>query len=244
MIDEFDFSAFVSEREADHLPEQQRKKVLYVQNGIDLDSYKPETSKKPSHNIVFTGVMDYFPNVDAVMFFSTRVFPRIRQRFPDARFFIVGSNPVRAVRDLASIPGIVVTGTVPDVRPFLAQAHVSVAPLRISQGIQNKILQALAAGLPVVASPNAAAGLSHTANLPLVIAEKEAAFAQAVMDFLARPRLSAEEIRRCRRQLKTHYHWSKNLDMFEKAIKSLTPDLDPSWIHTVGAVAACIGSSL
>ncbi len=219
LIDEFDLCAFVSAREADHLPARQRNKVVFVQNGIDLEFFRPELKNRESHDIVFTGVMDYFPNVDAVTFFARDVFPAVRKRFPDARFLIVGSNPVPSVKRLASLPGVTVTGTVPDVRPFLAGARLSVAPLRISQGIQNKILQALAAGLPVVASPNAAAALTDLENVPLTIARDAEGFVAAITRWFERPPLDLNEIQSCQDYLQTHHRWSTNLDAFERAIE-------------------------
>ncbi|HEV8128610.1 MAG TPA: glycosyltransferase, partial [Candidatus Eisenbacteria bacterium] len=110
-------------------------------------------------SIVFTGLMDYFPNVDGVRHFCAEIFPRVRAEVPDARFVIVGRNPVRSVRALARLPGVSVTGAVPDVRPYLASAAVSVAPLRVARGIQNKILEAMAMALPVVATSAAFEGV-------------------------------------------------------------------------------------
>jgi sugar transferase (PEP-CTERM/EpsH1 system associated) len=244
MIDEFDFSVFVSAREADHLSERQQSRVLLIQNGIDLDFYRPEKRRPRSRDIVFTGVMDYFPNVDAVTYFAHEIFPSLRQRFPDARFVIVGSNPVSAVRKLAALPGVVVTGAVPDVRHFIAQSRVAVAPLRISQGIQNKILQALAGGLPVVASPNAVAGLPHLTRVPLTIAEDSKAFIAAVGEYLSRPLLSQAEVQSCRQELKRHHDWGTNLGAFQAAMNTLAPRLQKSWRHIGAVVTAGVGSSL
>ncbi len=109
--------------------------------------------------IIFTGSMDYFPNVDAVTSFYRDVFPAIRAEMPNARLVIAGRNPSRAVRDLASDPSVCVTGAVPDVRPYLRGAAVAIAPLRVARGVQTKILEALCMGLPVAASSKAAMAL-------------------------------------------------------------------------------------
>jgi hypothetical protein len=109
--------------------------------------------------VVFTGAMDYWANVDAVGWFACEVFPRVRSSFPQARFYIVGARPARAVRDLARLPGVRVTGAVPDIRPYLAHSRAAVAPLRIARGVQNKVLEAMAMARPVVASPQAVAGI-------------------------------------------------------------------------------------
>jgi sugar transferase (PEP-CTERM/EpsH1 system associated) len=109
--------------------------------------------------IIFTGSMDYFPNVDAATFFCREVFPAVRAALPQVRFIIAGRNPVRAVRQLSNDPGVSVTGSVSDIRPYLRGAAVAVAPLRVARGVQNKILEAMAMGLPVAASSKVAKAL-------------------------------------------------------------------------------------
>jgi polysaccharide biosynthesis protein PslH len=109
--------------------------------------------------IIFTGSMDYFPNVDAATFFCREVFPAVRAALPNVRFVIAGRNPARTVRHLSSDPGVSVTGNVPDMRPYLRGAAVAVAPLRVARGVQNKILEAMAMGLPVAASSKVAKAL-------------------------------------------------------------------------------------
>lgn len=221
MLDRFDCCAFVSSREVDHLPLESQGKALFIQNGIDQGFYKPSPRDAGSHRIVFTGAMDYYPNVDAVSFFAMDVFPEVRRSFPDAEFVIVGSRPAPAVLNLAKLPGVIVTGTVKDVRPYLASARLSVAPLRISQGIQNKILEALATGLPVVASPNASAGLKPMKNMPLAVAGEAGEFAERVKEFLRMPPLSPAAADRCRQQLQEHYDWTTNLNALDRALERL-----------------------
>jgi sugar transferase (PEP-CTERM/EpsH1 system associated) len=134
-----------------------RERVLPMENGVDSRFFDPAAT--PAHPglkgrrlVVFVGAMDYFPNADAVEWYASRVWPALRRSDPDLEFFIVGRNPTSAVRALAGRPGIHVTGSVPDVRPYLKAALAAVAPLRIARGVQNKVLEALAMGLPVMAS--------------------------------------------------------------------------------------------
>jgi sugar transferase (PEP-CTERM/EpsH1 system associated) len=136
-------------------------RVEVISNGIDTSYFDPSKvdQEPPSPTVVFCGDMSYFPNEAAVQFFALEVFPKIRESAPGARFLIVGRNPGPVVRNLARLAGIEVTGTVPDVRPYLARAAVSVAPFSIAAGIQNKILEAMAFGLPVISSSRAARGL-------------------------------------------------------------------------------------
>lgn len=222
MTEEFDRSVFVSPRETKHLANSRtQKKLSYIQNGIDLDFFAPSLRDSFSHTIIFLGAMNYFPNVDAVIFFAREVFPRVKIRIQDARFLIVGSNPAAAVRRLAELPGVTVTGTVEDVRPYLAQARVGVVPIRISQGIQNKILEALATGIPVVTTPVAAEGLAQTGELPLALAQEPAALADEVVRFLSEPPLSSQQIESCRQTLRQNYDWRKNLSSFEDIFQQL-----------------------
>jgi sugar transferase (PEP-CTERM/EpsH1 system associated) len=133
-----------------------------IPNGVDTDFFRcaAASTESTGPTVVFTGDMSYFPNEDAVTFFALKVLPMIRQSLPNARFIIVGRDPSRNVRRLEKIEGVEVTGFVPDVRTYLAKAQVAVAPFSIAAGIQNKILEALAYGLPVVATSRAVQGLS------------------------------------------------------------------------------------
>jgi sugar transferase (PEP-CTERM/EpsH1 system associated) len=140
-------------------------KISVLQNWLDMSYYRPEATSVPEQirslqpYLIFTGTMDYLPNVDAVQFFCHAVMPHIRSRVPKLRFVIAGRNPGREVMRLTADPAVVVTGTVSDIRPYLRGAAVAVAPMRIARGVQNKILEALAMNVPVVASSVAAAAL-------------------------------------------------------------------------------------
>ncbi len=156
-----DATLFVSPQEAGRfaaLAPETATRVHAVENGVDLDRFNPGlafdtpfTGAGP--NLVFTGTMDYWPNADAVTWFATAVMPLLLAQRPALRFHVVGANPGPDVLRLAERPGVCVTGRVPDVRPFVAHADACVAPLRIARGIQNKVLEAMAMGRPVVASP-------------------------------------------------------------------------------------------
>ncbi|NJM50143.1 MAG: TIGR03087 family PEP-CTERM/XrtA system glycosyltransferase [Sphingomonadales bacterium] len=163
-----DASLFVSEAEAALFRQRSglgADRVMPLGNGIDTISYDPLTDIKPvkglpkGKRIMFTGQMDYRPNVEAVDDFARNAMPAILQHHKDAKFVIVGRNPTEAVKALAKLPGVVVTGAVDDVRGWLMAADVVVAPLRIARGIQNKVLEAMAMAKPVVASTAAAEGI-------------------------------------------------------------------------------------
>lgn len=132
-----------------------------VRVGVDLKAdSQSTTSRSQAPTLVFTGQMDYFANVDGVVHFAREVFPKLRAKSPDLRFLIVGRSPTREVVSLSRLPGVKVTGEVDDVRPYLAESWVFVAPLRIAQGVQIKVLQAMAMGVPAVVSERVMAGLA------------------------------------------------------------------------------------
>uniref|UniRef100_UPI0035617A20 TIGR03087 family PEP-CTERM/XrtA system glycosyltransferase n=1 Tax=Hydrogenophaga sp. TaxID=1904254 RepID=UPI0035617A20 len=164
-------------------------RVRSVSNGVNADFFAPDAAlDNPFASgelpVVFTGAMDYWPNVDGVSWFVADILPRLRQRWPQARFYIVGRHPTAQVLALAS-EHVVVTGTVPDVRPYIQHAAAVVAPLRVARGIQNKILEAMAMAQPVVTVPSCAEAIGASSEQGLIAAASEAAFEQAVQDLLA-----------------------------------------------------------
>jgi sugar transferase (PEP-CTERM/EpsH1 system associated) len=160
--------------------------VRVVHNGVDLSTLKPSSPPFEAPHVVFCGVMNYAPNVDGVLWFARNVWPLVRARRPDARLFIVGSDPVASVRRLGSLDsGIEVTGTVPDVRRYLWNAAISVAPLRTARGIQNKVLEAVACGLPTVATSQVLEGLPDQVRSACRSADLPGAFAEETLALLA-----------------------------------------------------------
>jgi sugar transferase (PEP-CTERM/EpsH1 system associated) len=168
---EADASLLVSDREAElfrRLAPESAERIHHLFNGVDTTYFDPAAvppqSQSTGPSLVFTGAMDYWPNIEAVTWFADHVFPAIQRRYPRAVFRIVGLNPDRKVVELGLRPGIEVTGRVPDVRPYLAAAGAVVAPLSIARGIQNKILEAMAMARPVIASPEGLEGIAATSQ--------------------------------------------------------------------------------
>ena len=185
----------INERERESLLRlSPRANVRVVQNGVDTESLRPLRGPVGTPRVVFCGVMNYEPNVEGVLWFARNVWPAIRARIPNSTFVIVGANPVESISRLASADqGIEVTGTVCDVREYLWSAAVSVAPLLTARGLQNKVLEAIAAGLPVVVTSSVFDGLPGEARPACVLAESAAAFTQSVADLLT---CSGEDRRR------------------------------------------------
>ncbi len=159
--------------------------IQVIANGIDLGSYAPSGPPADSPQAVFSGVMNYRPNVDAVEWFATRVWPRVTSQLAGARFVVVGASPVQAVRALAARDRTIdVTGTVPTIQPHLWRSAVCVAPLQMARGVQNKVLEGLAAGLPAVVTSVVYDGLPVEARPGCIVADTPDAFADAVLDLL------------------------------------------------------------
>jgi sugar transferase (PEP-CTERM/EpsH1 system associated) len=187
--------------------------VLAVENGIDTAHFDPAAAFKSVEEtgplIVFTGQMDYRPNIDAVDRFARRILPLVRESIPQARFAIVGRKPDSRVRSLADLPGVLVIGEVPDVRGWLAATAVAVAPLGLARGIQNKVREAMAMARPVVASPAAAEGIDHAGTVR--VADGTPAFAAAVIELIRDPVDAAALGRRARAQTIERYGWDARL---------------------------------
>ncbi len=175
-----------SEREYDALrnliPGQQ---IEVIPNGVDTRTFVQRGPvREISHHITFTGSMDYFPNIDAVLFFARRCWPIIQEQLPDATWQIVGKNPPAEIQRLSALPGITVTGTVPEVQPYLAVSSVVIAPLQIGSGTRLKILEALAMQKAVVTTSVGCEGLAVENEKHLLIANRPEEFAQAVVTLL------------------------------------------------------------
>jgi sugar transferase (PEP-CTERM/EpsH1 system associated) len=213
----FDATVFVSEDEADYfksLAPEVAEKVFYRVQGVDSQYFDPGLSFESPYQpdeipVVFAGAMDYWPNIDAVVWFANEVFPKIKAEVAEARFYIVGMNPSEDVVKLAQKQGVVVTGSVPDVRPFIAHAKLSVAPLKIARGIQNKVLEAMAMAKPIVATPQAMRGIHIHTDYQPCITEAAEAFAQGVLDIIRKgDNQNAAAARDC---ILTSYNWDTNL---------------------------------
>jgi sugar transferase (PEP-CTERM/EpsH1 system associated) len=181
---QFTAASFVSPAEAALFRQcapMARRKTGHFNNGVDTAYFAPMPAQSAIYPpgaqvVVFTGAMDYWPNVDAVQWFVRHVWPALRRQFPQLLFYIVGSAPVPAVTALARVAGVVVTGKVPDIRPYLAGAALAVAPLRIARGVQNKVLEAMAMGKTVLATPQALEGIAAQPGLELLLARDDIEF--------------------------------------------------------------------
>ena len=193
----------------------------FFPNGVDLDFFAPDPETVPDPKLIaFLGRMDYFPNEMAVAYFVREVFPRIRRNVPDARFRIVGAAPTPRVRALAAVDGVEVTGKVADVREHVRGAAVTVAPLTIARGTQNKILESMAMGVPVVTTTQALKGIDAVAGEHLLAADSPHAMADAVCALIQDPAERDRLALAGRKRVAERHDWEPSLDRFEAFAKA------------------------
>lgn len=198
------------------------EQVEVLPNGVDLSYFSYHVRETEAAEIVFVGKMSYYVNVASVLWFYHQVFPQIRKQRPDARFVIVGRNPARSIEALSADPAVEVTGTVADVRPYLNRAAVAICPMVSGSGIQNKMLEAMATGVPCVATSLACQALDIVSGREVLVANEAGDFANAVLDLLGQPlkRRELSEASRC--YVEQCHNWNTVGARLEKVFFSLS----------------------
>jgi sugar transferase (PEP-CTERM/EpsH1 system associated) len=208
-------------------------RVSVIPNGVDTDFFAPASSVANPNTIGFLGVMDYVPNQAAVLYFVREILPQVWREIPEATFTIIGRDPSHEIRALAQDPRIHVSGSVPDVRPHLAAARVIVCPIQSIGGIKNKVLEALAMGKPLVATPAAIEGLDARHGQELLLASDAGTFASACVKLL-RDDAECSRLAQNARQWALEHTWDETarqyLAVYQDAIESATPNALPSSI--------------
>jgi len=194
-------------------------RVTAVPTGVDVDFFRPAKEATAATDLVFVGSMDWMPNIDGVVWFVREVLPLIKKKLPDCSLAVVGRTPGREVTELAERePGIRITGTVEDVRPWLWESKVSIVPLRIGGGTRLKIYEAMAAGTPVVSTTIGAEGLDIAPGENILIADEPEAFAEACVRLIS----DANERRRladaAAQHVETKHSWEAAAVEFERAL--------------------------
>lgn len=219
----FDACLFISQSEVDlfrsRLPDA--RKLHVVANGMDVEAFRPTSARAEPYSLpaapvfLFTGVMDYLPNEDAVCWFAKGAWRQIRSRYPDAVFYIAGMNPSKKVQELASLPGIVVTGFVDDITQYYDKATMFIAPFRLARGVQNKVLQALSCGLPVITTSLGAEGIEATDGEHLLIANCLEDMLTATDRLMTEPDLTYRLGNNARNLIVEQFSWHGKLASFE-----------------------------
>jgi sugar transferase (PEP-CTERM/EpsH1 system associated) len=217
----FDACSVTAPREREVLASYVRAPIHVFPNGVDLEYFRPQAPSDRRYDpsrVVFTGNMSYKPNVQAVQHFVETILPRLWAERPTTEFYIVGMDPVPAVRRLADGQRVVVTGRVDDIRPFLDSAAVAVAPLRVARGLQNKVLEAMAMRVPVVASPAAFNGIHAVANRDVIVAADAEAFGRGVLKLLGDPDSRERYAAAGRACVETNHNWDRLLPELEQLV--------------------------
>jgi polysaccharide biosynthesis protein PslH len=192
-----------------------------VPMGVDTTYFKPEPKDKDI-DLVFTGNMNYFPNVDAVIYFFKNIFPGLLKERQDIKFYIVGTNPVYKIRELSNNINVFVTGFVPDVREYLNRSKIFVAPLRSGSGIQNKILEAMACELPVVSTSLGNAGIKAENNKQILIADTDVDFIEAALKLMTNAEDRARLGKSGRSFVEKEFSWEKASEKLEQVYSEIT----------------------
>jgi len=191
-----------------------------LSNGVDLERFTPSSEPYNPSSLIFTGAMDYFANVETALYFAREIFPCIQQEIPEAAFSIVGSKPAEELRRLAEQnPHIIVTGFVEQVQPYFQKAAVFVAPMRIARGIQNKILEAMAMGVPVVTTSLGFEGIPATPGEDILVEDQPEQFARQVIRLMTEPAAREMVAARARKVIETAFDWDTNLARLEHILE-------------------------
>ena len=233
ILKHFDVGTMVSASDRDYLSALDNSLNLeIVPMGVDLEYFQPSDAQFTSSalaesvfpyrpQLLFTGTMNYFPNYDAVWYFYHKILPYIKQAHPNVIFYVVGNYPPTKLKRLESNRDIVVTGHVPETRPYFAQSAVFVSPLRGGSGIQVKNLEALAMGLPVVTTSVGAAGIEAKIGHDLIIADEPKEFASKVIQLLDDPKLRREIGQNGRRLVEEKYNWPDVVNRLDKIYEQI-----------------------
>jgi sugar transferase (PEP-CTERM/EpsH1 system associated) len=190
--------------------------ISSVSNGVDHNFFKPSSEGYDSTSLVFTGAMDYFANVEAMLYFTREIYPQIHKEIPESTLYIVGSNPSKDILKLAEkYPNIIVTGHVDRVQPYVLKSAVFVAPMRIARGIQNKILEAMAMGVPVVTTSLGFEGIKAVPGNDLFVEDTPQRFAAQVLQLMQDEDLRKTIARNAQKVVEENYRWDKNLEKLE-----------------------------
>ena len=197
-----------------------------VPMGVDLEYYQP-SHEDYGTNLLFTGSIRYFPNKDAILYFYSEIFPIIKDAVPNVKFYVVGNRPPRKISNLISGGDVVVTGRVEDVRPYFAKSAVFVCPLRTGSGMQTKILEAMAMGVPVVTTSMGFGAIEAAAGKDIIVADDAMRFAQEVIRLLKDKESRQEVARNARKLVEGKYGWPsvvKRLDAIYENITTTKPE--------------------
>jgi sugar transferase (PEP-CTERM/EpsH1 system associated) len=216
------------DRQSYPVPENLRGKIQVISNGVDLDHFGFQQFRPEVNTVVFWGKLDYHPNADAAMYLAHVIWPYLRGRRPELQLHIVGSRPSQRIRQLDGINNIRIFASVPDVRPFVGSAYVALVPLRLQAGVQNKILEAMSMGIPVVATRICSGGIPAEPGKHFLVADTPEEFADAVDLLLDNHAFRARLVRAGREYVETHHDWDRVVEQLDKTYEAVLAEFDES----------------
>ncbi len=195
--------------------------AVVMRNGVDLELFRPGNRVPEPNHLIFVGVMDYYPNVEGCQWFCAEILPRIQERIPDVKLSIVGAHPTPDIQRLGELEGVTVTGFVDDTRDWLNRASVSIAPLRIARGIQNKVLEAMAMGMPVVGTTSATQGVDGQDGRDYLVQDEVPGQVEAICGLLQDSAKAAQLGEQARRFVEENYDWEACLRPLDDILGSV-----------------------
>lgn len=203
--------------------EKKRKleNLFVVPNGVDLEYFSPIEYESVLNSLIFIGSMDVFWNIDALTFFCNEIFPLIKKKIENVQLYVVGSNPCKKVKQLRKDPQIIVTGEVPDIRPYLAKSTVSIVPMRVGAGIKNKVLESMAMKKPVISTTVGCEGIDVTPEQDVIIADEPEVFAERTIELLTNEQLRNRLATNGYNLVLSKYRWEKIVNEIENIFMSL-----------------------
>ncbi len=193
--------------------------TAWFPNGVDSDYFTPDNTDYEPHSISFIGRMDYYPNQEAMLQFCEHTLPLLQKQLPDTKLYIVGAEPSAAIRALANKPGVIVTGSVADVRPYIRKTAAMVAPLNIARGTQNKILEAMAMGVPVVSSSQAAGGIDAVPGKDFLVADTPQQYADQLLQLMMNPQQRQQLAQAGRARMLSHHQWMLSMQQLDGIVR-------------------------
>lgn len=223
IVRQFKASFFIADAEVNlfQAKSENSKNVHVLGNGMDTNTFFPakEAPENEQPIFLFTGVMDYKPNVDAVIWFVKNIWPSVVSEYPKAKFIIAGMNPSSAVKELVKIAGIEVTGFVEDILPYYHQSDYFIAPFRLARGVQNKVLQAFACGLPVIATPMGAEGIDCSDKEDILLANNKEEFLTSISLLESDHKLKMHIKDNALRLISEKYSWEGKLQVLDNILQ-------------------------